>query len=512
MLVIEVEFLTGVSVAASPYRREEPEWPPHPDRLFQALVAAWGRHDSPDEVEKWALKWLEALDRNSLEVFAPAAHPRTVATVFVPPNDARTTGRIGSRPPKKLDEAAHVVPELRKNRQQRTFPAVIVNPEVNAVDGENGNSRAVVYYIWSDSPGIESHHEALERLVREVTYLGHPHTLVRVALVTEVNANPTDGLSWVRSNGISLRCPHKGRLEHLESQYKRSMKSAVAVRPNPSLVTKEFRPSREAMPPTTLFDGENFITFEDTGGFCPSLSAFPFVAKRLRDALLKIADDKGIPIPTLLSGHNSDKRPTTEAHLSIVPLADVGWEYSQGRLMGLAIVLPRNIDDGDRRNVGKMLAEFVRDSKNKGSAGMLHFGRNGSWLLSLSPEPTWASLRFKGRYVRAAQRWGTVLPVVLDRHPKDKPNQDILAIIVNACRNVGLEFEAIKDLKVEVHQYAAIRGAPSVQEVARTLPKDSPYRSRPLVHVVLDFPRPVLGPLILGAGRFRGLGLCLPLE
>jgi CRISPR-associated protein Csb2 len=49
MLALEVEFLTGVSVAATPNRREQPEWPPHPDRLFQALVAAWGRDEKPDD-------------------------------------------------------------------------------------------------------------------------------------------------------------------------------------------------------------------------------------------------------------------------------------------------------------------------------------------------------------------------------------------------------------------------------------------------------------------------------
>ena len=43
MLTLEVEFRTGVSVAARPNRREQAEWPPHPDRLFQALLAAWGR-------------------------------------------------------------------------------------------------------------------------------------------------------------------------------------------------------------------------------------------------------------------------------------------------------------------------------------------------------------------------------------------------------------------------------------------------------------------------------------
>ena len=40
MLTIEVEFLLGRYAAADFRDRERPEWPPHPARLFSALVAA----------------------------------------------------------------------------------------------------------------------------------------------------------------------------------------------------------------------------------------------------------------------------------------------------------------------------------------------------------------------------------------------------------------------------------------------------------------------------------------
>ena len=38
------------------------------------------------------------------------------------------------------------------------------------------------------------------------------------------------------------------------------------------------------------------------------------------------------------------------------------------------------------------------------------------------------------------------------------------------------------------------------------------YGLRSLVHAVVRFPQPVRGPVVLGAGRFVGLGLCLPLD
>ncbi len=39
MLALEVEYLTGRSVASMPNDRDQAEWPPHPGRLFMALVA-----------------------------------------------------------------------------------------------------------------------------------------------------------------------------------------------------------------------------------------------------------------------------------------------------------------------------------------------------------------------------------------------------------------------------------------------------------------------------------------
>ena len=70
----------------------------------------------------------------------------------------------------------------------------------------------------------------------------------------------------------------------------------------------------------------------------------------------------------------------------------------------------------------------------------------------------------------------------------------------------------IEGLDIEIHKHSPVRAAPSAQEVGQSLPADSPYHGRPLRHLVLTFARPIRGPLIIGAGRFRGLGLCLPLD
>jgi CRISPR-associated protein Csb2 len=80
-----------VSVAATPNRREEAEWPPHPDRLFQSLVAAWGRDENPDDEERAALEWLEELPTEELVISAPRAYRRDVGLC---PKRARTASRV----------------------------------------------------------------------------------------------------------------------------------------------------------------------------------------------------------------------------------------------------------------------------------------------------------------------------------------------------------------------------------------------------------------------------------
>lgn len=101
---------------------------------------------------------------------------------------------------------------------------------------------------------------------------------------------------------------------------------------------------------------------------------------------------------------------------------------------------------------------------------------------------------------------------MLDRHPKDKPGEDLASVIVQACVNVGLPPRALDGIDIEIHKHSAIVAAPSVKEVRQALPADSRYRDKPLCHLVLTFPRLIRGPLLLGAGRFRGLGLCLPVD
>src|SRR5260370_31355857 len=126
MFALAIELLMGRMVATSFSDRNQSEWPPHPARLFSALVSAHHECGSITE-EREALLWLERQPPPSL--CASAADERTTATVFVPVND--------SNEPVDAPPLGQQCP-LRRGRQPRTFPRLVPDDPV-------------VHLIWPDA-------------------------------------------------------------------------------------------------------------------------------------------------------------------------------------------------------------------------------------------------------------------------------------------------------------------------------------------------------------------------
>ena len=110
MIALEVELLTGGYRAALPDGLQA-EWPPHPERVYSALVQAWGDGGN-DAAERQALEWLERQHPPAIEACGPEQVTyRDAPTVFVPPND-----------PKGSDLEA--LPD-RRRRQARSFEVAV---------------------------------------------------------------------------------------------------------------------------------------------------------------------------------------------------------------------------------------------------------------------------------------------------------------------------------------------------------------------------------------------------
>ena len=205
MFALGLHYLNGWSMAAADgARKEQAEWPPHPDRVFMALAAAWFETDE-DPAEGEALCWLEALPPPAIA--ASDADSRTTVVSYVPVNDASLSRKVPTSGDLNKLKAAGLaqLPEHR-SRQPRGFPVAIPHDPT-------------VHLIWSEVE-LGAHRVALERLVAKVTHVGHSASFVQMWL----EAEPPPPV-WVPATGVALqrlRVTSPGRLKTLETRMNRA--------------------------------------------------------------------------------------------------------------------------------------------------------------------------------------------------------------------------------------------------------------------------------------------------
>jgi CRISPR-associated protein Csb2 len=233
------------------------------------------------------------------------------------------------------------------------------------------------------------------------------------------------------------------------------------------------------------------------------LLCVPQLVHRWRDAILAQSNDLPEIVRALLSGHDQQGAPLEDPHLAFVPLAFVGHPHADGHLLGMGIVLPEGLPPEDRRHALRAIARVDR----------LLLGRLGSWRLGgvSATEAAW-NLRAEvwTAYPDGATHWSTVTPIAFDRHPKDKDRsayqRETAAMIAQAVVRLGLP----EPRDVIVTAVSAHLGVPPAHAFPRLLRKDG--SSRRHAHAILVFGQPVRGPILLGAGRYRGYGVCRPLH
>ncbi len=553
MLAVEINFLTGRYVATFHNDRQQSEWPPHPARLFSAMVATYHESDDPDPTERAAMEWLEAQPPPS--VAASPAVTRTVASHFVPVNDTAIISRSwqerraesiselidqindefersGGEVTKKVSSLRDKLAKARevtsqtddpgntppgtaialfpdhRGKQERFFPSV--TPD---------EPRAT--YIWENSPPPPAR-ESLDRLLQRVTRLGHSSSLVSCRVVAGApspNWTPVKGSLGTEEGIDVLRTTGSGQLAELERRYNRH--EGIKPRSLP-FVSVRYKTQSEAPSPDTQTPNTaaEWIVFEfaHKSRSAPSSRSMPStraveVAEALRATIFHHADD---PIPEGLSGHRPDGTPSERPHAAFLPLPYVGYEHSDGRLLGIALSRPKDLDDRSTQALYRAIGKWEA-ARNQENPLRLTFGAKGVIELKrLTASSTAVTLR-KSVWSRASRKWASATPIALPKHPgplgrgtasaRSRAWELAEKAVVSSCRHVGLP----APLSVELSLTGFIPGA-------RPALKFPPFRqgrdnkqARRLMHAMLTFENPVEGPLLLGAGRFVGLGLMRPM-
>ena len=527
MFALGIRYLNGWAMAAADgARKEQAEWPPHPDRVFMALAAAWfGTGEDPDEGE--ALRWLEALP--SPAIAASDCSTRTAVVSYVPVNDSGVSRRTPrSRELRKLRDAGlDVLPEHR-SRQARGFPVAIPHDPK-------------VYLVWREEE-LGEHRAGLERLAAKLTHVGHSASFVQAWVAEDDDIVPR----WEPTEGVAahrMRVFSSGRLAHLTQAYNRAevveyadlkarsdalrgtrdrkmreekkqldsviaerfgTQAPVSLRPVPTRWQGYARPAQPDSPgpPGSVFD-PNLIVLA-VGGRRVPLATTLKLTQALRGALMDCCPQQ--PPPEWFSGHRSNGPPTTRPHMSLLPLPFVGDQYADGRVMGLALALPRALNPEEARHC---LGTFLLSA----DTGLPREHRlfDGQWFecrLEIESRESPPKNLDVTTWTRASRVWASVTPIVLNRHFKGKDKwKQATESVKDACGHIGLP----RPREVLLHPVSMVEGAPHARDFPQMTRKSDGGRQSHS-HAVLIFEEPVRGPVTVGAGRFRGYGLCRPMD
>lgn len=544
MIALEVELLTGRYVATSFNDRTAPEWPPHPARLFSALVATAHEHEELTSCARPALEWLEQQGAPNIE--ASDAEQRSVIPTYVPGNysgvvvgwgaaeeklerarealataeaegdkkaikSARTAfakaeKSFQAETAKALEDdgkgdpfrAQEMLPD-RRGRQPRAMPAMA--PHVPRVR-----------YVWPSAEPPEDVKTTLGALSQKVVRLGHSSSFVSCRVVQDQKADGAKLHRWrpSTSQGVSMRVVSEGQLNRLEGAFARHQGVEPRVLPAEHQSYELEGTEKDPAAVSSVF-GE-WIVFREVAGengrrLGLKLSKTEDITRALRGALLSHADGT---IPAVLSGHDSSGKPLDRPHVAYVPLADVASPYASGNVLGVAVLLPRDIESEERRAVLRAIGRWEQRGLRLtlGRAGALELER----LVDSDPRKTLTPNYWTTR----SRRWGSVTPVALDKNPGNLRSSDpkeastaarnAEEIVMRACERIGLPAPRW----VEIIRRSLFDTAPPARNYMPFPQKSANGKgvSRVCVHIEMCFEEPVSGPVLIGAGRYFGVGLC----
>lgn len=448
MFAITIDYLTGVCYAngRAAGRPDVPEWPPHPDRLFQALVASSTEHHHD------ALRWIAS--QLAPAIIASEAQSRTTLSMYSPAND-RLPDRRQVTQKKKGNElapytsisAAYRVDRIHTMRQRAERRIASTVPD-----------EPRVTFVWQSTPPDDVRASVVDLLSR-VQYLGASESMVHATL-DDKPTTPT----WIPTEvgEIQIRVPYEGRLDDLQAAYSEGRRPSCPGWQGYTRVGRE--------PPQA--EWSDMTTYELSG--VVDLRHAVRIARAVRRCLIAACPD---PVPNWISGHDADGGQLRSSQAAIHALANVGHEYGDGRVLGVGIMRPSHVSIGEW---SEGLVDFCREPQRIGKG--ITLSRRESSRATIDPF----------RWSRASQSWATVTPIVCSRWPK---HGDIESVVRRDIEHAGLP----EPESIEVRQTSAIAGG------LYGSPQDAPSGYR--THLVCRWPTQVVGPIAIGRGRYLGMGL-----
>lgn len=479
--------------------RGEPEWPPSPLRVFQALMAAaaarWGEREQLVAAAP-ALRWLESLP--APEIVAPAAVQGSAYAISVPNNAMDVVAAAWSR--------GNTTGKDAQPSTHRTMKTVRPT-RITAGD--------TLHYLWRLDPSVSDderrHISQLTAAARCIVAVGWGVDVAigDARLITATKFNALPGERWaVRLHGEPLRVPATGTVEALSHRHAAFLSRLAEDRLTPAPPLRGFNIARYAR--ATDVPRRPFAAFAlrpaDPNSRRP-WRAFPLeraavVAAMLRHAACKAAEsdrDYWNSVPggsnMYVAGHTRDdpalRRGPTPPRFSYLPLPSIGSPHADGMIRRVLIAEPH---DGDGRH-----AEWAA---TRLAASDLVDEDTGEAFATLE-QIDWKKDKVIPAFIdgwrgEGSREWITATPVVLPGYDGRKTHK-AAKLLSLACDQAGLPSGSVESFE--------FIGPPAHTGGAGRFFVPKYLRGWPLRWAVLYFKEEVRGPIALGAGRHCGLGV-----
>ncbi len=476
-------------------------WPPAPARLFQALLAGTARGAAVPAETREALEWLERLPHPAIA--APCVRQGQSYTGYVPNND--------------LDAAlsGKNAPDMEK-----AVASIRIGKTVHPVLFD---AAAPVLYCWSFD-GDEAPTAALCEAARQLYQLGRGIDMAwadaAVLDPDEARRRLSDhsGIVYRPSAGggahLHLLCPQPGterslaaRFDGMRTRFRRSGSNRKPVRvfvqpPKPLLVNVAYN----AQPVRLVFE---LRRRDARGGFAPRrLSEAAALVAEVRDRaaqlLCKALPAQSGDVERYLIGRGATEVDKA-ARVRIVPLPSIGHAHADMAIRRLEVHVPQSCplraDDlawafaqaawSDRDGMVRTELQRVEDDTMAA-----HYERHGGCWRSVTPLALTSARRRRTDPARTKEK---------PKGAAERAHEESRA--VHAVRQ-ALRHAGVGSLPAEVR----VQREPfdSHGKRAEAFAAGTRFPEGALWHVSITFAEPVAGPLLLGDGRYLGLGLMRP--
>ena len=500
------------------------DWPPSPARLFQALVAGAGLGGPLTDDEIQTLEWLEK--KQPPIIGAPVAWQSARGVLFYMPNN---DSDAISGDPHRMSSIRSAKKISRPYFFDADVPFLYAWPFEGTADNQE-RARVICSLaerLYQFGRGIDmawAWGETLDSDQLEKTVSEYPGVIYR----------PCKG-----GTGVELPCPQEGSLKSLIDRYQQ--------------FSQRFEYRKEGKKLTVIYKKPDPPRFQNIHYDSPST----YLLFDLRDTAKSAAPSVNWPIErcadlviTLRGEIDADGTPTSGAakklwdalpdrygeiaRVLIGREATVADKSRRIRILPLPSIGHAQVDRGIRRVLIEIPANcpLRRDDVAWAFSGLevsrMEFDPDTGEIFSspqLVPAEERGMLRHYGiERAETARTWRSVTPLALPEsaqrrrvdHERQREeaktgserrakHERAAAAVMQALRHAGIRTQ-VWSIRVQREPFEA-KGAHAEAFAAGTR-----FDKRRLWHVELTFAEPVRGPLVLGDGRYCGLGLMAPSE